>query len=199
LHRILLSTSLLFAAFSFGCATSTPVVHAPEPTLEALPTQTSSPTAPPLSFTPNTYRDDVNGFELDYPAGWTIVPDAVIGSRGSQAQLLSPGSTAETLAEGGSRVSITIYQWDPKHDLAAFVTQRRTAWDGGGSKVLTESEGDLVDGRKAMDFVVQAPDGLQAFFLFTTLGERYLQIAGEGNLALVAEIANTFRPLGPTP
>ena len=46
-----------------------------------------------------------------------------------------------------------------------------------------------------MSFVLQSPDKSQVFFLFTTLGQDYLEISGEGNLALVEEIARTMRPL----
>jgi hypothetical protein len=52
-----------------------------------------------------------------------------------------------------------------------------------------------MDGRKEMDFVVKTPDGLQAYFLFTTHGEQYLEIAGEGDLGLIQDIAHTLRPL----
>ena len=196
--RILLPSCLLLVAAAcvpaIGAPDLNPVPTAP-PVGLASPTPTSPPTAQPLSFVSATYTDEVNGFKLDYPADWSLQPNTAIGSRGSQAQLLSPGTTAETLAPGGTRLSITVYQWDPRHDLAAFVTQRRAAWDAGGSKLLSEAKGDLMDGRKAMDFVVEGPDGLKSYFLFTDLGEQYLQIAGEGDLALIGEIANTFRPL----
>ena len=46
-----------------------------------------------------------------------------------------------------------------------------------------------------MDFIVQGADGARAFFLFTTLGDRYLEIAGEGDLTLIREVALTLRPL----
>jgi hypothetical protein len=163
------------------------------------PTHTPPPTQVLLSFEPAAYRDEANNLTLDYPAGWSVEPNMQIGSRGSQAQLLSPGTTAEALAPGGSRLSITIYDWEPKNDLAAFVTGRRKAWEAGQSIILEESGGDLRDGRKAFEFILQGPDGTPAFFLFTTLGERYLQLAGEGDLALDQEVARTFRPLAAQP
>jgi hypothetical protein len=141
------------------------------------------------------YQDQINGFQLDYPAGWTVLPNTQIGPRGSQAQLLSPGATPQALAEGDTNLSVTVYLWDPKNDLAAYVTHRRTAWEGGGFTIVRESKGDLMDGRKEMDFVVRAPDGQPAYFLFTNLGENYLEIAGEGGISLVEEIAHTLRPL----
>jgi hypothetical protein len=172
--------------------------HTSAPTLPTdlpRPTLTPTPTKLPLSFNPVSYKDDTAGFELDYPSSWTLKPKTVIGSRGSQAQLFSPGSSAETLAAGGTRIGITIYQWDPKNDLASFATHRRGAWDASGLTLVSQASFDLHDGCKAMSFVVQSPDKSQAFFLFTTVGQDYLEISGEGNLALAEEIARTFRPL----
>jgi hypothetical protein len=188
-----------FALLPAACAPVAPAPAGAPPTVPVAvpsPTPTPKPTAVPLSFTPATYKAEAQAFELDYPSDWTAVPISVIGSRGSSGALYSPGTSAETLAEGGSRVGITVYSWDPKGDLATYVTHRKTAWDSGGSSIVKESSGDLVDGRKYMSFVVQAADSQQAFFLLTTLGEQYLEISGEGNLALVEEIAHTVRPLG---
>lgn len=187
-----------------GCAQTSPVAITPVatelsvistviPTI--LPTATTSPepTAAQTSFTSSIYKDEANGFELKYPAGWTLIPNRQIGSRGAQAQLFSPGTTAEMLAAGGTRLSITIYDWDPKNDLAAYVIQRKIAWDASGFTLIKEDKGDLADGRKEMHYIVENPEKQPAFFLFTTVGEKYLQIAGEGDLDLIKEIAHTLR------
>ena len=188
------------AIVAAACApASAPTADVPTVPVVPLPTATLEPTAVPLSFTPNTYKAEAAGIELDYPSDWTTTPIKEVGTRGSTGQLFSPGSTAANLAEGGSRVGITIYLWDPKNDLAAYVTHRKTAWEGGGSSIVKESSGDLLDGRKYMSFIVQAPDKQQAFFLLTGLGEKYLEISGEGNLALAEEIAHTVRPLNYKP
>src|SRR5512141_1320662 len=91
------------------------------------PTARPEPTSVPLSFTAAIYRDETNGVELQYPSGWTVVPSMEIGPRGSQAQLRGPGVTDQALPAGSSRVSVNVNLWDPKHDLAAYVTQRKTA------------------------------------------------------------------------
>jgi hypothetical protein len=114
--------------------------------------------------------------------------------RGGQALLLSPGSTLETLADGGTRVSITVYVWDPKHDLNAYVAQRKVAWDASGFAITREEQRQLADGRAAHIFMVQTPDQ-PSFFLLTTVGEDYLQIGGDGDLSLVEAIAHTVRPI----
>jgi hypothetical protein len=194
--RIHLGTSLLILFLLSACAPSTPIIQPTLPAVETVPTLPPPATAVALPFEPATYRDEANGFELDYPSGWTLDPNSVIGTRGSQAQLFSPGTTAETMAQGGARLSIVVYDWEPKGDLAAFVAQRRAAWDASGFKVMNGSVTSLADGRPASDFFIEPPDGSLSFFLFTPVGDRYLQLAGEGDLALIETIARTLRPLG---
>ena len=163
----------------------------PEPPMPA-----TAPIAPTtqLSFTPATYTDERAGFELDYPAAWTLDPSSQVGVRGGQALLLSPGTPPETLANGGTRVSITTYIWDPKNDLDAYVAQRKVAWDASGFAITREEQWRLADGRTAYVFVVQTPEQ-PTFTLLTTIGQDYLQIGGDGNAALLEEIAHTLRPL----
>lgn len=172
--------------------TSTPEASAIENTVEPSPEAIPEPAQ--LSFAPATYADESAGFALDYPAEWTLDPSRQVGVRGGQALLLSPGATIDTLAEGGSRISIVTYLWDPKNDLDAFVAQRKTAWEASGFAVNREEQWQLADGRAVYGFVVQMPEAPN-FTLFTTVGEDYLQIAGEGDLALVEEILRTLRPL----
>ncbi len=170
---------VLLAACAPALATKPPTAP---PTSVPMTAAVPAVTAPALAA---TYRDEANGFELDYPSGWSTHPNSVIGSRGSQAQLLSPGTTAESLAAGGSRLSITIYQWDPKSDLGAFIAHRREAWDASGFKVRDGSLTQLADGRPAADFLVEPPDGTVSYFLLTTLGDQYLELAGEGDLTVL--------------
>lgn len=191
----------LLAACAPAGANTTTDPNIQRSTLTAVPTSLPTATVQPEptkvqhSFTTATYKDETNGFEVDYPSDWTLIPNKQIGSRASTAQLFSPGSTAEKLLDGGTRLGITVYLWDPKSDLAAYAAHRKTAWESGGSSIIAETSGNLAGGRKQMSFTVQSPDKLQAYFLFTTVGENYLEIAGDGNLALIEEIAQTLRPL----
>lgn len=146
------------------------------------------------SFAPATYRDEAAGFELDYPADWTLDPSSQIGVRGAQALLLSPGSSAEVVADGGARVGITSYIWDPKNDLDAWVEQRKTAWDASGFAITREEQWQLADGRTVQMYIVETPEQ-PTLMLLTTIGEEYLQVSGEGDLTLAEEIARTLRPL----
>ncbi len=164
------------------------------PTETLLPSVSPSPTATPTPAAGVTYTDAANEFELTYPAGWSLEPSKPIGSRASQARLLSPGTTAETLADGGARISIVVYTWDPKNDLNAYLARRKSAWDASGTKIIEETALKLAGERPAVGFIVQSTDNQQSFLLITTAGEKYLEIVGEGNLSLTREIALTLSP-----
>ena len=100
------------------------------------------------------------------------------------------------MPEGSTRVNATIYQWDPKNDLAAFVANQKTAWESSGITVLEEEQLVLDLGLPAVRFRVQAPDA-DLIFLMTPLGDQYLVLSGEGDLELVNEIVGRLRPISP--
>ena len=78
----------------------------------------------------------------------SAVPLNQVGSRGSQGLLFSPGTTAEMIATGGSRLSITIYLWDPKNDLAAYAARRRqTRYDQRHAELVAAGTPDVGTGR----------------------------------------------------
>jgi len=145
-----------------------------------------------LSFTAEQYLEESAGLTIQYPVDWSVSPREQIGERGAQAALLSPGSTLEQVAEGGSRITITTYTWDPKYDLEAYVDQRRVAWDVSGFKILSEGTFMLSDDRMVDLFRVKNGEGGEVLFAFTNAGEDYLQVFGEGDLDLCAEIIRSM-------
>lgn len=163
---------------------------APAPT-EAAP----NPKLPAASFESQPYINEEAGFALDYPTGWTV-NEVVVGPRGTQVQFLSSPELAEMaeLPEGATRVNATLYQWDPKNDLAAFATNQKTAWEASGFTILEEEQLVLELGLPAVRFNVQTPE-TNVVFLVTTLEGQYLVLSGEGNLDLVNEIVQRVRPL----
>lgn len=146
-----------------------------------------------LSYEAAIYLEEAAGIELSYPVDWSESPRQQIGERGAQAALLSPGSTLEQTAEGGARILLTTYTWDPKHDLEAYVAQRKLAWDASGFNVLREEVFTLEDGRQVMVFNVEVGSGSEAVFAFVTAGEDYLQISEEGDLDLCMEIIKSMK------
>jgi len=174
------------------------------PALPAVTQQAPGPTEgkpnaklPASSFESQTYINEEVGFALDYPAGWTV-NEAVLGDRGSQVQFLSSPDLADitVLPEGATRVSATIYQWDPKNDLAAFIANQKSAWDASGFAILEEEPLTLELGLPATQFTVQTPEA-NVVFLITAIGDQYLVLSGEGNLELVKEIVQRVRPISP--
>jgi hypothetical protein len=183
-------------------APALPATIAPEETaateLPAEPTAAiPSGKLPAASFESQTYINDTVGFALDYPAGWTV-NEMVVGSRGSQVQFLSSPELADAsvLPEGAARVSATVYQWDPKNDLAAFIANQKSAWDASGFTILAEEPLTLELGLPATQFTLQTPEAT-SIFLITAIGDQYLVLSGEGNLELVKEIVQRVRPISP--
>ena len=174
--------------------TEAPSLPATEPAVaptEAIP----NAKLPAPSFESRTYINDTVGFALDYPAGWTV-NEAVLGDRGSEVQFLSSPDLADAsvLPEGATRVTATIYQWDPKNDLAAFIDHQKSAWNASGFTILEEEPRTLELGLAATQFTIQTPDS-SFVSLITALGDQYLVLSGEGNLDLVKEIVGRVRPI----
>ncbi len=151
-------------------------------------------TAP--AFEAQAYVNQSAGFALDYPAQWTV-KETLTGDRGSQSVLLSSPEIAdlETLPAGATRVAITLYQWDPKNDLAAFVESRKLGWSASGFTVVEEEPITLDLGLAAIRFTVQTADGHTVPFLFAALNNQYISISGEGDQALIKEIMLRLRPV----
>ena len=152
---------------------------------------------PAPSFESQTYINEAVGFALEYPAGWTM-QESVIGDRGSQTLLLSAPEIAElaTLPAGATRVAVNVNQWDPKNDLAAYVENRKTAWEASGFSILAEEPLTLDLGLSAVRVTVQSPEGIPVEYLFAAVNDQYVTISGEGDLELVKEMMRYLRPIG---
>jgi hypothetical protein len=155
------------------------------------PAAGSPPTAPAetegsavLPVPATTYRDESYGFEFDYPAAWTVSDLGVIGSRASATQFLE-----------GERIAmqLTRYLWDPQDDLSAYVDHRQSAWSASDNTIVSQEEWNLDDNHPAASFTIQTQAGDQALFFFTTAGDGYLELAGEGDTSLLSQIAHTVR------
>jgi hypothetical protein len=161
----------------------------------AAPTPTGTPRSS-TSFESAIYRNAAAGFEFDYPATWFVGPSEQ-HSRGGITAFTSWQRPTDVFPNetppGETRMDVTVQLWDPTGDLDAFLGQRHSAWDASGIAVISEERWTLEDDRAAAAFVVEGPDGAQAYFFFTTIGDRYLVLSGDGDLALLAEIAHTVR------
>lgn len=207
----ILSTLMALVTWLSACApsaeplppvqTEIPVTAIPTPqgtATDPVPVPTEAMPAPKLpapSFEAQTYINETAGFALEYPDGWTV-NEQTIGPRGSQVQFLSSPELADvaTLPQGATRVSATVNQWDPQNDLAAYVAQRKTAWQASGFTILEEEQLVLELGLPAVRFTIQTPEAT-AIFLIAALGDQYLVLSGEGDLELVKEIVQRVRPI----
>ena len=200
MKRILTVLSLVMTLTLAACGAATPLPSQPAPTLTPepstplpAPTATATPASAPLL----TYHDPAARFSFDYPAGWSLNSTA-FGSRASGVQLTSwtpvAGQTQDVTPPGGTRLDVMVQLWDPKGDLVAYSAQRRSAWEGSLSTIVSAADLTLSDGRAAKEFVVQGPAGdAPGYVLLTTLGQDYLVFSGTGDMALLRQIAHSAR------
>jgi hypothetical protein len=165
----------------------------PEPSAESEDAQEEIVSG--LSFTPAVYQIEEIGFELRYPQEW-MVDEGILGSRAFGATITSwqhPAGEVDQVPDNETILSITIYQWDPKNDLDAYVqTRMRDAWSASGIQILTEEEITLDGDHSAVAFTVRSEADLEeAFFLVALAGDEYLVLSGSGDLELLKEIALT--------
>ncbi|MEX2143629.1 MAG: hypothetical protein WD740_03465 [Anaerolineales bacterium] len=147
-----------------------------------------------LPFEAATYTDVAAGIELQYPAGWFILGGEA-GSRGEYVQIASwdpgPGGI-QSVPEGESVLQIAIYQWDPQRDLDARLDMRRDAFINSGNTILEEDELDL-GGARVVRLKLRLTDGTETLVYLAELGERYLELSGNGDLETLDAAMSTLR------
>lgn len=187
---------VLFAAALAACAApvAQPTAVAEQPTAAVLATETATVAAEPtLPFEPATYRDDAAGFQLQYPAAWYVIGGET-QSRGSYVQIVSwdagPNGITEIPA-GESVLQITIYQWDPTHNLDARVQMRRDNFTASGNTIVEEETLDL-NGARVVRILLQTTDGSQSVVFLAELGDRYLELSGNGDIATLDAALRTL-------
>jgi hypothetical protein len=168
-----------------NAATQITTMQVPTAVPTLVPTET--PAEPKLSFKAVTYQDKDAGFAFEYPADWGV------GFQETQSR----GYVMQLQDASGPRLDIVVLQWDPKGDLPAFLEVRKVAWESSGITIQEEQTVTLLNGQEAVYFVVEGNDGSQGFFFFTTLTDRYLQLSGSDDIALLMEVAQTVRVFEP--
>ncbi len=158
----------------------------PAPTATAQPEVSAAPSSVELTFEAETYRDEALGFELDYPAEWDAPGLFERQSRGSIVQASMDGQVV---------LDIVTLQWDPEDDLRAYTEMREQAFEGSGFTILEKKEVMLEEGWEGFGYKIETVEGEQAYFFFTTIYDRYLQLSGSGDLDQLAEIASTLRTI----
>jgi len=176
---------------------ATPIVAPTVGTADATSEYTQAQTENALSYVPETYQVESIGLVMQYPQGW-MVDESVFGSRAYGANLTSweyPPGQLDEVPDGETILSVTVYAWDPKGDLDAYIqTRMKGAWTDSGIEVIKEEELNLGVDHRAVSFTIRnTTAGQDAFFLVTLAGDAYMVLSGSGDLALLEEIAKTAR------
>jgi len=204
-HNFILVASVFVLSLvlsACGAVTPTRIADRPiESTIPVLPTETAIPTAtiPAPTATPAialTTHEDASGYTFDYPSEW-MLDVLVFGSRAPGGYQITswahdPGMVSDVPADG-TIINILVQLWDPKGNLDAFVAQRQLAWDASGIAIESEEEHTLENGNLAKAFVVKGADGAKGYFMFSTFGENYLVVSGNGDLEMIDLVARSMR------
>ena len=192
---VMINLGLLLTACS---RSGTPVVEYETEVnlIEETAVPSAAPTLEPtLSYEIATFTDEMAWIAFDYPLSWSLQEPVQVGERGWQGGVFSPGSSAEALVDGGSRVMITLYSWDPTGDIEAYTAHRKLAWDSSGFTIREENMDFMTDDRAVVTFLVETAENQEAVFAFLTTGDDYLEVSCEGQLDLCREIIGTLRPI----
>lgn len=146
-----------------------------------------------------TYRDEVVGFELRYPAGWDLIdvaPEVKQTSMGYAVTLNSwprqEGSGG--IPEGGTKIDIVVQKSAPASPIdAAAIRRDELAQDPANPTVSNESTLTLGVGLPATRWEVEGQMGRTVEIVTATNGYTVL-FSGMGDFTLVEEIVRTMQP-----
>ncbi|RIK40642.1 MAG: hypothetical protein DCC57_19410 [Chloroflexi bacterium] len=178
-------------------AASTPAGETASPT-ETVATETVA-AEPGWLADAQTYRDEVVGFELRYPAGWDLIdvaPEVKQTSMGYAVTLNSwprqEGSGG--IPEGGTKIDIVVQKSAPASPIdAAAIRRDELAQDPANPTVSNESTLTLGVGLPATRWEVEGQMGRTVEIVTATNGYTVL-FSGMGDFALVEEIVRTMQP-----
>ncbi len=196
-------------AMTATLATPAEATAAPEVTAAAPLTPTVT-TGKPLEGGPippvSTYRDEFAGFELDYPAAWSVVdiaPDIKQNSLSYSVTFMSwapqePGG--QGMPEGGAKIDLTVTKGGAASPEAAVESRRQElAAEGAGSQITLEEPWDLQSGVRATHWTIQAANGDTIDELVAAINGNRVILSGLGGADFFESIAMTLRPVEPAP
>jgi hypothetical protein len=145
-----------------------------------------------------TYRDEVVGFELRYPAGWDLIdaaPEVKQSGMGYAVTLNSwPPQPGGAIPEGGTKIDIMVEQSAPAGPAdAAAIRRDQLAQDAEKPTVSNETTLTLGVGLPATRWEVERQMGKSVEIVTATNGYTVL-FSGLGDFALVEEIVRTMQP-----
>jgi len=165
------------------------------------PTEVVPPTPTMPVFEMETYRDEVTGFEIDYPVGWTILDpaaevktNAFIYSVTLQSWPLEEPGT-QGLPEGGSKMDISITKDGAATVEAALEAYRQSqAQAEMPVEVISEEELELTSGLTGTRFELKSSQGETHHTFVTGLNGHLVILSGLGDAAVFDAMVATLRP-----
>lgn len=171
------------------------------PTAEASAVVTGTASAP--AWLAATYRDEVGGWEIDYPETWSLTDVAAQIKQESLAysvtltswQPQEPGG--DGIPEGGSKVDIGVDKNGAASPEAAVEARRQMLASGDPVNTVTfEEPWDLPSGISGTHWIVQSANGDSAHEFVTAINGNAVVVTGLGDEMLFEQIVSTLRPLG---
>lgn len=161
------------------------------------PTPTPSPTP---SFTPATYRDEMAGFELDYPQDWFVsaVPDDLKAQSGAYSAVFVSQQPQENghggLPPGVTKIDVTVIK-DGDLTPEQAIARRRQEILNSEPPATIKDERKLVlpGGLPTARFELEGMAPVVEYV--TAIGGDMILVTGYGDFDLVDEVAGTLRPL----
>jgi hypothetical protein len=171
---------------------------------DAVVTQTLTPE--PLSGTDAAPASDVElgavyddpelGYAFNYPATWKIAYGEN-QSRGGYFQFaradFQPDPSAGGLPAEEILLQATVYNWDPKGDLDAYLEHRYLAWEASGITYTETRRWTRPGGQPAVELLITGSEGDQALLILTVVGDRYLELSSDQEREVLSAIGSTLR------
>lgn len=160
----------------------------------------AAPVEVPLAPDMSSYRDDISGFEMDYPATWSVVdvtPEARQQSTGYSITFMSwkpqePGGHG--IPEGGAKIDVSVTKGTAASPEAAAESRRQEiAAEGSGSEIIFEEPWELPGGLAATRWTIQSVNGEQVQELVTAINGNRIVVSGYGDASEFEQIAMTLR------
>ena len=161
---------------------------------------TDTATAP--AWPAATYRDEVGGWEIDYPAAWSLIDVAAQIKQESlnysitltSWQPQEPGTHG--IPEGGSKVDISVDKNGAASPEAAVEARRQMLASGDPVNTVTfEEPWELPSGVSGTHWVVQSANGDSAHEFVTAINGNAVVVTGLGDEMLFEQVVSTLRPL----
>ncbi len=150
------------------------------------------------------YRDEIGGFEIDYPATWSVVDVARDIKQQSQSYSITFTSWApqepggQGIPEGGSKVDVSVTKGGAASPEAAAESRRRELAAEGASQITFEEPWDLPGGLAATHWTLQPSNGPAIEEVVTAINGNRILVSGMGDSTSFQQIASTLRPLTPS-